>query len=41
MKISWLQVRVDDSKRKLAGVPEEITAARTAALVMYQSSVDF
>ena len=31
----------DDAERKLAGVPEEIAAARTAALAEYQSSAEF
>ena len=41
MEISRLQALVDDAKRKLAGVPEEIAAARTAALAKYQSSTEF
>ena len=35
MEISRLQARVDDIERKLARVPEEIVAARTAALAEY------
>ena len=41
MEISRLQARVDDAERKLAGVPEEIIAARTAAMAEYQSSAEF
>ena len=41
MEILRLQARVDDAERKLAEVPEEIAAARTAALVEYQSSAEF
>ena len=41
MEISRLQAQVNDTERKLARVPEEITAARTAALVEYQSSAEF
>ena len=41
MEISQLQAQVDDAKRKLARVPEEIAAARTAALAEYQSSAEF
>ena len=41
MEISQLQARVDDAERKLAGVPEEIVGARTAALAEYQSSTEF
>ena len=41
MEISQLQARVDDAKRKLARVPEEITAARTVALAEYQSLAEF
>ena len=41
MEASQLQAGADDEKRKLAGVPEEIVAARTAALAKYQSSIEF
>ena len=41
MGISWLQARTDDIERKLAGVPEEIATAKTAALAEYQSSSEF
>ena len=41
MEISRLQARVDDVERKLAGVPKEITVARTAAMAEYQSSAEF
>ena len=41
MKISQLQARADDAERKLAGVPEEIAVAKTAALAEYQSSAEF
>ena len=41
MEISRLQARVDDIERKLAGVPKEIAAARTAALAEYRSSAEF
>ena len=41
MEISRLQARADDAERKLAGVPEEIVAAKTAALARYQSSAEF
>ena len=41
MEISRLQARVDDAERKLAGVPEEIVAAKTVALAEYQSSAEF
>ena len=41
MEISWLQARADDTERKLAGVPEEIAAAKTVALAEYQSSAEF
>ena len=41
MKISWLQTQADDVERKLAGVPEEIIAAKTVALAEYQSSAEF
>ena len=35
MEISQLQARAEDAERKLAGVPEEIVAAKTAALAEY------
>ena len=35
MEISRLQARVNNAERKLAEVPEEIVAARTAALAEY------
>ena len=41
MEISWLQARADDAERKLAGVPKEIAAAKTAAVAEYQSSAEF
>ena len=41
MEISWLQTQADDAERKLAGVPKEIAATKTAALVEYQSSAEF
>ena len=41
MEISQLQARAEDPERKLAGVPEEIAAAMTAALAEYQSSAEF
>ena len=41
MEISQLQARADDAERKLAGVLEEIVAAKTAALAEYQSSAEF
>ena len=41
MEISQLQAWAKDEERKLAGVPEEIFVARTAALAEYQSSVEF
>ena len=41
MEISKLQARVEDAKRKLAGVPEEVAAAKTVALAEYQSSTEF
>ena len=41
MEISRLQAWFDDVERKLARVPEEIVAARTTALVEYQSSSKF
>ena len=41
MEISQLQAQADDVERKLAGVPEEIAAAKTRALAEYQSLVEF
>ena len=41
MEISQLQAQAEDTKRKLAGVPEEIAAAKTATLAEYQSSTEF
>ena len=41
MEISQLQAQAEDAERKLAGVPEEITAAKTSALAEYQSSAEF
>ena len=41
MEISQLQARANDIEKKLAGVPEEIFAAKTAALVEYQSLAEF
>ena len=41
MEISWLQARANDAEKKLVGVPEEIVAAKTAALAEYQSSAEF
>ena len=41
MEISRLQAQADDVERKLAGVPEEISVAKTAALAEYQSSAEF
>ena len=41
MEISRLQARVDDAKRKLVGVPEEIVVTKTATLAEYQSSAEF
>ena len=41
IEISRLQARADNVKRKLAGVPKEIGAAKTAALAEYQSSAKF
>ena len=41
MEISQLQARAEHEERKLAGVPEEIATAKTAALAEYQSSTEF
>ena len=41
MEISQLQAWAEDAERKLAGVPKEIAAAKTAALAEYQSSTEF
>ena len=41
MEIYRLQARADDAERKLAWVPEEIVAAKTAALAEYQSLSEF
>ena len=41
MEISHLQAWAEDVEKKLARVPEEITAAKTTALAEYQSSVEF
>ena len=41
MEISQLYARAKDAERKLAGVPEEIAAAKTVALAKYQSSAEF
>ena len=41
MESSRLQARVNNTERKLAEVPEEIVAARTAALAEYQSLTEF
>ena len=41
MEVSRLQARADDAERKLAEVPEEIAAAKTAALAKYQSLAEF
>ena len=41
MEISRLQAWVDDAERKLAGVTEEIIAAKTAALAEYHSLAEF
>ena len=38
---SQLQARAEDAERKLAGVPKEIAAAKTAALAKYHSSAEF
>ena len=40
-EVSRLQAQADDAERKLAGVPEEIATAKTAALAKYQSSAEF
>ena len=41
MESSRLQARVANTERKLAEVPEEIVATRTAALAEYQSLTEF
>ena len=41
MKVSQLQARAEDVERKLVGVPDEIAASETAALVECQSSAEF
>ena len=41
MEISRLHARADDAEKRLAEVPKEIVAAKTAALVEYQSSAEF
>ena len=41
MEISQLQAQAEDAERKLAGVPKEIAAAKTATLAEYQSSAEF
>ena len=41
IEISQLQARAEDTERKLVRVPEEVTAAKTAALAEYQSSAEF
>ena len=41
MEISQLIGRVEDGERKLAKVPKEIDAAKSAALAEYQSSAEF
>ena len=41
MEISQLQAWVEDAERKLAGVPEEIAAAKTTTLAEYQSLAEF
>ena len=41
MEISRLHARVDDAERRLVEVPREIAAAKTAALVEYQSLAEF
>ena len=35
MEVSWLQARVEDTERKVVGVPGELAAAKTAALSEY------
>ena len=41
MEVSRLQARAEDANRKVAGVPGEIAASKTAALSEYQSSAEF
>ena len=41
VEISKLQARAEDTKKMLAGVPEEVVAAKTAALAEYQFSTEF
>ena len=41
MEISLLQAWAEDAERKLAGILEELAAAKTAALAEYQSSAEF
>ena len=41
MEILCLQAWVDDTERKLDGVPKEVAAAKIAALIEYQSSAEF
>ena len=41
MEISQLQARAEDAERKLVGVPEEIAAAKIAALAEDQSLAEF
>ena len=41
MDISRLTAQAEDAERKLAEVPKEIDAAKSAALAEYQSSVEF
>ena len=40
MEISRLTALAEDAERKLAEVPQEIAAAKTAALVEYRSSAE-
>ena len=41
MEVSRLQAQTEDAERKVARVPEEIVAGKTAALSEYQSSAEF
>ena len=41
MEISQLHARADEAERRLAEVPREIAATKTAALAQYQSSAKF
>ena len=41
MEISQLHARANDAEMRLAEVPKEIDAAKTAALAEYQSSTEF